>query len=149
MYEKLKTAETAKELDEKFKESFNESLSKAFAEYRESGSFTVDSLEDNSMELAFAKGYLAGFIDLEKKMMANVLDELKKFNGAGAYVTRGINYTELYQDINYAELYGVHPGEKDFTGAIERSLKKGKQHFGPEMYKLIKDIQICRHNAKK
>lgn len=140
MYEKLKTAETAKELDEKFKESFNESLSKAFAEYRESGSFTVDSLEDNSMELAFAKGYLAGFIDLEKKMMANVLDELKKFNGAGAYVKQGINY---------AKLYGVYPGEKDFTGAIERSLKKGVQHFGPEMYKLIKDIQICRHNAKK
>ena len=110
MYEKLKTAETAKELDEKFKESFNESLSKAFAEYRESGSFTVDSLEDNPMELAFAKGYLAGFIDLEKKIMANVK-----------------------QDINYALLYGVLPGEKDFTGAIERSLKKGVQHFGPEM----------------
>ena len=140
MYEKLKTAETAKELDEKFKESFNESLSKAFAEYWESGSLTVDSLEDNSMELAFAKGYLAGFIDLEKKIMANVLDELKKFNGAGAYVKQGINY---------AKLYGVYPGEKNFTGAIERSLKKGVQHFGPEMHKLIKDIQICRHNAKK
>lgn len=139
MYEKLKTAETAKELDEKFKESFNESLSKAFAEYNESGSFTVDSLEDNPMELAFAKGYLAGFIDLEKKLMANVLGELKKFNGAGSYVKQGINY---------AELYGVLPDEKDFTGAIERSLKKGMQHFGPEMNKLINDLKELRKDRQ-
>lgn len=40
----------------------------------------------------------------------------EKFKGAGAYVAQGINY---------AELYGVLTGEKDFTGAIERSLKKG------------------------
>lgn len=51
----------------------------------------------------------------------------EKFKGAGAYVAQGINY---------AELYGVLTGEKDFTGAIERSLKKGLQHFGPEMKKL-------------
>ena len=51
----------------------------------------------------------------------------EKFKGAGAYVAQGINY---------AELYGVLPGEKDFTGAIERSLKKGVQHFGHGLKKL-------------
>lgn len=70
----------------------------------------------------------------EKLKTAETAKELdEKFNGAGTYVK---------QDINYAELYGVHPGEKDFTGAIERSLKKGVQHFGFEMYKLRKNGQI-------
>ena len=33
-------------------------------------------------------------------------------------------------DINYAELYGVLPSEKDFNGAINRSLSNGIKHLG-------------------
>lgn len=29
-------------------------------------------------------------------------------------------------DVNFAELYGVFPGESDFSGAIKRSLKNEK-----------------------
>ena len=42
-------------------------------------------------------------------------------------------------DINYAELYGVKPGESDFSGAIERSLKEGVKHLGKEFVEILGD----------
>jgi hypothetical protein len=41
--------------------------------------------------------------------------------------------------INYAELYGVKPGEKDFSGTIKRSLKTGVKHLD-EYVKMIKNL---------
>lgn len=46
------------------------------------------------------------------------------------------NYME---DIDYAALYGVHPGESDFSGAIERSLKNNIKHLD-EYVKMIKKL---------
>lgn len=42
------------------------------------------------------------------------------------------------KDIDYAALYGVHPGEFDFSGAIKRSLKTGIKHLD-EYVKMIKN----------
>lgn len=39
-------------------------------------------------------------------------------------------------NIDYAELYGVKPGECDFSGAIERSLKEGAKHLSEEFFKI-------------
>lgn len=41
-------------------------------------------------------------------------------------------------NIDYAALYGVHPGESDFSGAIERSLNDGIKHLD-EYIKMIKN----------
>lgn len=40
-------------------------------------------------------------------------------------------------DINYAELYGVKPGERDFSRAIKRSLKKNIQHLDKKFIKFL------------
>ena len=42
------------------------------------------------------------------------------------------------KNINYASLYGVLPGESDFSGAIKRSLKTGVKHLD-EYIKMIKN----------
>lgn len=46
------------------------------------------------------------------------------------------------KDIDYAALYGVRPGESDFSGAIERSVKNGIKHLDEcsEYIKMIKKI---------
>ena len=61
-YEDLRTAETAERVDEKLMKKFNDALQRAWERYNNSGAMTVDSLENNSMEAAFAKGFLAGCI---------------------------------------------------------------------------------------
>lgn len=43
------------------------------------------------------------------------------------------------KDIDYADLYSVRPGETDFSGAIERSLKNGIKHLD-EYVKMIKKL---------
>lgn len=45
------------------------------------------------------------------------------------------------KDIDYAALYGVKPGESDFSGAIERSLKNGIKHLD-EYVKMIKNYEL-------
>lgn len=50
------------------------------------------------------------------------------------------------KDIDYAALYGVHPGEFDFSGAIERSLKNGPKHFGKIMMESIKAYREKIHD---
>ncbi len=42
---------------------------------------------------------------------------------------KGYNRIFAIMEINYAELYGVLPGEKDFNGAINRSLSNGIKHL--------------------
>ena len=54
------------------KESFESALDKAWKFYDESGSSTVDGCEDNSMELAFAKGFREGFLYKEQEEPENV-----------------------------------------------------------------------------
>lgn len=45
-------------------------------------------------------------------------------------------------NIDYASMYGVKPGETDFGGAIERSLNEGVKHIGKEFLKMIKDKRL-------
>ena len=40
-------------------------------------------------------------------------------------------------DIDYADLYGVKPGETDFSGAIKRSLKEGIKHLDKNFIKIL------------
>lgn len=46
------------------------------------------------------------------------------------------------KDIDYAAFYGVYPGESDFSGAIERSVKNGIKHLDEysEYVKMIKKL---------
>lgn len=46
------------------------------------------------------------------------------------------------KDIDYAALYGVKPGESDFSGAIERSVKNGVKHLD-EYIKMIKKYELA------
>lgn len=41
--------------------AFEQALNEAWKQYGESGAATVDALEENTQELAFAKGYNAGY----------------------------------------------------------------------------------------
>ena len=58
------------------KESFESALDKAWRFYNDSGSSTVDGCEDNSMELAFAKGFREGFLYGEQKVQNPALVEI-------------------------------------------------------------------------
>lgn len=52
-------------------------------------------------------------------------------------------------NIDYASMYGVKPGETDFGGAIERSLNEGfNKHIGKEFLKIIKDNYETRRKSK-
>jgi len=37
-----------------------------------------------------------------------------------------------FNSIDYADLYDVKPGEKDFGGAIERAIEEGPKHVGED-----------------
>lgn len=45
------------------------------------------------------------------------------------------------RNINFAELYDVLPNEKDFSGAIRRSLKNGVKHLSADFCKAIEDVR--------
>ena len=51
-------------------------------------------------------------------------------------------------NINYAELYGVLPGENGFSGAIARSLKDGKKNLSGEFLKALSEIHEERRLRK-
>ena len=63
-YEKLRTPEASRNLSDKFRQDFEQRLSKAVGYWQEHGKL-VDQFEDDSMELSFAKGYLAACIDMQ------------------------------------------------------------------------------------
>ena len=66
------------EVKEVKKESVSEDLEKALARewhgYNDRGAATVDALEDNTQELAFAKGFYRGAKWQKKQMMANAVE---------------------------------------------------------------------------
>jgi len=76
MYEKLRTNKDGVPKD--FRKSFEKALAEAWKDYNNSGAWLVDAFEDNEMELAFAKGFLEGCINTEKK----VIDKVCKFTKA-------------------------------------------------------------------
>ena len=45
------------------------------------------------------------------------------------------------KDIDYVDLYGVRPGETDFSRAIERSLNDGVKHFDEELLEAIRQYK--------
>ena len=46
------------------------------------------------------------------------------------------------EDIDYASMYGVKPGETDFGGAIKRSLNESVKHISKEFLEMIKDKRL-------
>lgn len=44
-------------------------------------------------------------------------------------------------NIDYAGLYGVYPGETDFYGAIKRSLNKSVQHISNDFVNTINKMK--------
>ena len=48
------------------------------------------------------------------------------------------------KDIDYATLYGIHPGEFDFSSAIERSLKTGVKHLDKIFMESVQAIKEYR-----
>lgn len=42
-----------------------------------------------------------------------------------------------FKSIDYASLYGVKPGEKDFGGAMERATEEGPKHVGEDFLNAI------------
>ena len=54
----------------------------------------------------------------------------------------------MEKKINYGELYGVLPGENDFSGAIARSLEDGKKNLSGEFLKMISEIYEKRRLQK-
>lgn len=102
-YENLKTVETSGEVSESFRKSFEDALSRAFSEYKESGSFTADSLEDDPMKLAFAKGFLLGCIhaDWESRLIfpfrAKVIEDGREVTITGGQINPGGRSWDRFQ----------------------------------------------------
>lgn len=49
-----------------------------------------------------------------------------------------------FKSIDYADLYGVKPGEKDFSGAIERAIEEGPKHVGEDFLNAYAQTQKMR-----
>ena len=45
------------------------------------------------------------------------------------------------EKIDYGSLYGVRPGERDFSGAIQRSLNNGIKHININFIKMYEKIR--------
>ena len=52
-------------------------------------------------------------------------------------------------DINFSDLYDVRPGETDFTGAIDRSLKQGIKHLSENFLVMVSELLTERRNGRK
>lgn len=48
------------------------------------------------------------------------------------------------EKIDYGSLYGVRPGEKDFSGAIQRSLNDGIKHININFIKVYEKFRNNR-----
>lgn len=48
------------------------------------------------------------------------------------------------KSIDYASLYGVKPGEKDFGAAMERAIEEGPKHVGEDFLNANAQIQEMR-----
>jgi hypothetical protein len=68
---------------ESISEDFEEALANEWKAYNDRGAATVDALEDNTQELAFAKGFYRGSNWKEQQMMANAIDAevLENYDG--------------------------------------------------------------------
>lgn len=49
-----------------------------------------------------------------------------------------------FKSIDYASLYGVKPGEKDFGAAMERAIEEGPKHFGEDFLSANAQIREMR-----
>lgn len=49
------------------------------------------------------------------------------------------------EKIDYGSLYGVRPGERDFSGAIQRSLNNGIQHINTNFIKMYEKFRNKRN----
>jgi len=52
---------------------------------------------------------------------------------------------EQFKNLDYASLYGVKPNENDFSGAINRYIKKDIKHLTKNFIAAINDIKTQRN----
>lgn len=52
--------------------------------------------------------------------------------------------SDNFKSIDYADLYGVKPGEKDFGGAIERAIEEGPKHIGEDFLNANAEMREMR-----
>ena len=48
------------------------------------------------------------------------------------------------ENIDYGSLYGVRPGERDFSGAIKRSLNNGIKHINTNFIRMYEKFHNDR-----
>lgn len=51
-----------------------------------------------------------------------------------------------FKSIDYADLYGVKPGEKDFGSAMERAIEEGPKHFDEDFLNANAQIREMRRD---
>lgn len=49
-----------------------------------------------------------------------------------------------FKSIDYADLYGVKPGEKDFGAAMERAIEEGPKHVGENFINAMRQTRELR-----
>ena len=97
-----------RELEDMQKEPISEEFEKALAEewqgYVDRGAATVDALEDNTQELAFAKGFYRGANWQKEQFLAKAIDTVVKIDAGGyPYVDRTIELYDYDKDIPLAK----------------------------------------------
>ena len=97
-----------RELEDMQKEPISEEFEKALAEewqgYVDRGAATVDALEDNTQELAFAKGFYRGANWQKEQFLAKAIDAVVKIDAGGyPYVDRTIELYDYDKDIPLAK----------------------------------------------
>lgn len=75
--------------EEPVNEEFEEALAREWQGYNDRGAATIDALEDNTQELAFAKGFYRGAKWQKEQMMAKAIDaHCFGFQGAALFSFR-------------------------------------------------------------
>ena len=65
---------------------FEEALAKEWQDYNKRGAATVDALEDNTQELAFAKGFYRGYLVAVERASEWLENYMKGVAGSSVYV---------------------------------------------------------------
>lgn len=94
---------------EERQKAFEQALDNAWNHYTESGAATVDALEENAQELAFAKGYKAGYKQsVEHPTGGELLHILNKGHEQGYKDAIDKAYEWLKHNFNMPDDFEIH-----------------------------------------
>lgn len=98
--------------EEPVSEDFEEALAKEWKGYNDRGAATVDALEDNTQELAFAKGFYRGAKWKNEQMMTKAADMVVGYQMPNGLMLT-VDETENCYDINEDDRVKVIVIKKD------------------------------------